>query len=141
VEEAMSENNAAPARHIAEFEEPSLITTLLAAAIIAIGIVAALAVYKIHRQDDLAARAADWAKTFIRSSPVVEQQLGAVQHIKRVNEEHVSGKKPGWYLAYDVTGRRGMGVVEMRMTRIQYDDWRIPFAKLDEGQRKPVNLR
>jgi hypothetical protein len=141
LEEPVSEDNAAPTTDTTQYQEPGLVTTILAAVVIGVAIVAALAAYKIHNHDLIAAQAASWARTFIRSSPVVERQLGSVQHIKRIKEEHVSGKAPGWYLDYDVTGRHGMGVVEMRMTRIQYDDWNFPSAELNEGHRKPVNLR
>jgi hypothetical protein len=135
----VSEND--PVRERPATPPPPVGTTIVAAGVIAFGIVAAIALYTIHHRDYLAEQADSWARTFIRSSPVVEEQLGRVKNVKQVSEDHVAGKAPGWYLDYDVTGRRGMGVVDMRMTPYQYDDWRIPFAELDESQHKPINLR
>jgi hypothetical protein len=117
------------------------VTTVVSTAIIAIVIAIGFTVYTIHHRDDLSAYANSWAKTFIRSSPVIEQQLGHVQTIKRISEEDLSGKSPGWYVDYDVTGRHGMGVVEMRLTSTEYEGWNVPLAELNEGHRKPVNLR
>lgn len=137
----MSQDNTAPARLTTEDQGPTWLTTIVGAAIIVLGIVIAFAVYTIHHHDYLSAQADSWARTFIRSSPVVEQQLGRVQTDRQINEQHLSGKSPGWFLDYDVSGRHGMGVVEMRLNPSQYDGWRVPLAQLDEGHRKPVNLR
>jgi hypothetical protein len=136
----MGQENNAPAGFTPEYAT-SWVTSFVSGAIIAIVIAIGFAIYTIHDRDDLSAQANNWAKTFIRSSPVVEQQLGRVQTIKRISEEDLSGRSPGWYVDYDVTGRHGMGMVEMRLTPIEYEGWNVPLAELDEGHRKPINLR
>jgi hypothetical protein len=140
-EDTVNQENAAPSRPTTEYRGATVLSTIVAAAIIASGMVIALVVYRIHQRDYLAAQADSSARTFIRSSPVVEQQLGRVQTVKQISEEHLSGKAPGWYLDYRVTGRRGKGMVEMRMNPSQYDYWNFPLAELDEGRRKPIDLR
>jgi hypothetical protein len=140
VRKIMSQDDSATPGPTTEHEH-AWITSIGSAAIIAIVIVIGFTVYTIHHRDDLSAYANSWAETFIRSSPVVEQQLGHVRTIKRISEEDLSGKSPSWYVDYDVTGRHGMGVVEMRLTPIEYQGWNVPLAELDEGHRKPINLR
>jgi hypothetical protein len=117
------------------------LTTLISIGVIALGIAIAFVVYSIHHRDLLSAQANSWARTFISSSPVVEEHLGHVQTVKEVTEKLPSGKATAWNLDYDVTGRSGTGVVEMRMKPGQYDQWSVQLAELDEGQRKPINLR
>jgi hypothetical protein len=136
----MSEDNTAPPGLSTEYA-PTWVSSIVSVAIIAIVIVIGFEAYTIYHRDYLSAQANSWARTFIRSSPVVEQQLGRVQTVKQISEEHLSGKSPGWYLDYDVTGRDGMGVVDMRLNPSQYDSWSVPSAELNEGHRKPVNLR
>jgi hypothetical protein len=136
----MSQDDSAT-RELTTKHERIWVTRVAGATIIAIIIIVGFTVYTIHHRDELSAYANSWAKTFIRSSPVVEQQLGHVQTIKRISEQDLSGKSPGWYVEYDVTGRHGMGVVEMRLTPIEYEGWNVPVAELDEGHRKPINLR
>ena len=117
------------------------ITTIIGAAIIVLGVVIVVVVYNIHHHDFLAAQADNWARLFVRSSPVVEEQLGQVQAVKRVSEEHVDGKAPGWYLDYHVRGQDKAGTVEMRLRPNEYQGWRVPLAELVEGHHPPVNLR
>jgi hypothetical protein len=99
----MSQNDSAPG--LTTEHENGWVTSIVSVAIIAIAIAIGFTVYTIHHRDDLSAYANSWAKTFIRSSPVVEQQLGHVQTIRRISEKDRSGKLPGWYVDYDVTGR------------------------------------
>jgi hypothetical protein len=137
----MSENNPAPETPAAEARDSSSLTNLIGIAIIVCGAVIVFFVYTIHRRDCLSAQADSWARGFIRSSPVVERQLGHVQNIKRINESLLSGNLPGWYLDYDVSGRRGQGTVAMQMNTTRYGDWDVPSAELEETHRKPINLR
>jgi hypothetical protein len=110
------------------------------AAIVAL-VAIAFVTYTVHHKDDLATQANTFASTFITSSPVVEQQLGAVQQVRVIKEQHQTGKAPGWYLAYDVSGRRMNGVVDMRLTpNPDFDLWNVHLAKLDIGH-KTINLR
>jgi hypothetical protein len=136
----MSQDDSATAGLTTEHENVWF-TSIASVAIIAIAIAIGYTVYTIHHRDDLSAYANSWAETFVRSSPVVEQQLGHVQTIKRISEEDLSGKSPGWYVDYDVTGRHRMEVGEMRLTATEYEGWNVPLAELDESHRKPVNLR
>jgi hypothetical protein len=98
--------------------------------------------YNIRHRDERAAQAADFAKIFIQSSPVVERQLGEVRAVKEVEEQHHTGKAVGWFLNYDVTGERRTGTVEMLLTpNPNYGQWNVPMAKLEMDHIKPVNLR
>lgn len=137
----MGDDNAVPEKYANDPRDSSRLTNIIGIAIIVCAGVIAFFAYTIHRRDYFSARADSWAKVFIRSSPVVEQQLGHVSHIKRINESHLSGKSPGWYLDYDVSGRRGQGTVLIRMNTNQYDDWDVPSAELEKDHRQPINLR
>ncbi len=105
------------------------------------------AIYSIHHRDYLSSQANSFARTFIRSSPVVQEQLGKVQQVVESKEQHETGKDAGWYLVYKVTGRRAEGVVDLRLTPnaelsgfnvpVQ---WNVPMAALDV-KNKTVNLR
>lgn len=98
--------------------------------------------YKIRHKDERAAQAANFAKIFIQSSPVVERHLGEVRAVKEVEEQHRTGKAVGWFLDYDVTGQQRTGTVEMLLTpNPNYGQWNVPMAKLQMDHIKPVNLR
>jgi hypothetical protein len=98
-------------------------------------------VYTTLHRDRVSDEAASWAKTFIQSSPVVEQQLGRVQTVKEVKEQHQAGKTPGWYIDYDVAGRHGAGEVEMRLTPDVSGDFNVPQAELVKDHARPIDLR
>jgi hypothetical protein len=98
-------------------------------------------VYTTLHRDRVSDDAASWAKTFIQSSPVVEQQLGHVQTVKEVKEHHQADKTPGWYLDYDVAGRRRARQVEMRLIPDVSGDFNVPQAELVRDPARPINLR
>jgi len=117
-------------------------STLAGALVIVVLIGIAFVGYTIHHRDTLAAQARDFAKIFIRSSPVVEEQLGQVRSMKVVKEQHRTGDARGWYLDYDVTGQQKTGTVDLRLTsNPNYGQWNLPLAVLRIDHRKPVNLR
>jgi hypothetical protein len=142
LEETVSPENTNPEEELpTENQVSSRFTNLIGIVIIICAAAIAFVVYTTHRHDYLSAQADSWGKVFIQSSPVVEEQLGRVRVIKLINEEYLSGKTRGWYLDYDVSGRRGQGTIAMRMNSSQYDDWNIPSAELEKDHHKPINLR
>jgi hypothetical protein len=113
---------------------------LAVAALVGIALVIFIGFHMYHR-DQSGDQANSFARTFIRNSPVVQEQLGKVERVKQIEDQHQSGKHPGWYLDYDVTGRRGSGVVDFRLTpNPDYGVWNVPVAKLDRGH-ETVALR
>lgn len=105
------------------------------------------AVAMVHHRDYLATRANIFARTFINSSPVVEQHLGTVRQVVKVEERHQTGKAAGWYLDYDVHGSQAQGVVDLRLIQSRNSlswempvQWNVPLAILETGNRS-VNLR
>jgi Cytochrome oxidase complex assembly protein 1 len=116
-------------------------TLISAGIIVALGIII-FAVYKIDHREQSADQAASFAAVFIKSSPVVEQQLGEVRGMKEVKERHATGAARGWYLDYRVTGQDKTGTIEMRLTpNSNYGQWNVATADLQVGQQKPVTLR
>jgi hypothetical protein len=115
---------------------------MLVPAVVIVGIVAAAyAGYRAHQNADVANQASVFASNFIRSSPIVQSQLGKVEELKKIKEKHLTGQRPGWYLHYDVIGHRASGLVDMRITpNPNYDSWNVPVAQLDVCQ-KSVGLR
>jgi hypothetical protein len=97
-------------------------------------------VYRFHRHDVLSSQAINLGKTFIHSSPVVEEKLGTVKAIKETSEKHRTSPEPGWYVDFDVSGKRASGVVEMRMRKTN-DQWHVPSAKLQMGHSEVISLR
>jgi hypothetical protein len=53
-----------------------------------IGVIVIYEVYRFHRHDELSAQAINLGKTFIHSSPVVEENLGTVKAVKETSEKH-----------------------------------------------------
>jgi hypothetical protein len=108
--------------------------------VLVIGVIVIFQIYRIRRHDLLSAQAIDLGKTFIHSSPVVEEDLGTVKAVKETGEEHRTGPAPGWYVDFDVLGKRKSGVVEMRLRKAN-DEWYVPSAKLKIGHTEVVSLR
>ncbi len=103
--------------------------------------------FSIHHKDYLATQAKSFARTFIKSSPVVQDHLGTVQNVVETKEQHESGKASGWYLDYKVTGRRAQGVVDMHLRQSSHIggwnvpvQWNVSSANLNVKD-KTVNLR
>ncbi len=107
---------------------------------IVIGVIVAFQISRIRRHDLLNAQAIDFGKTFIHSSPLVEEDLGTVTTVKETTEEHRTRQAPGWYIDFDVSGKRRSGVVEMRL-RNANGEWHVPSAELKIGHAEAVSLR
>lgn len=123
-----------------------LLRLLLGGAIVvALGVII-FVIYTIHHKDYLTAQANSFARTFISSSPVIEGQLGEVQRVEKLKEQHQTGNASGWYLDYDVTGQHADGVVDMRLQQNAKAagwnvpvQWNVPSANL-EVNHKSLNL-
>jgi hypothetical protein len=107
--------------------------------IIVLGVIAYFA-YSLMMHDESASQAKEIAQTFIRSSPVLQTDLGKVTAIRELNEKHESGTKPVWLIDYDVTGQKTSGKVEMKLRRVE-GLWNMPLAELHVDHHSPVNLR
>lgn len=105
-----------------------------------IGAIVVYEIYRFHRHDALSAQAINLGNTFIYSSPVVEKNLGTVKAVKETSEEYRTSSAPGWYVDFDVSGKRGSGVVEMRMRKTN-DQWHVPSAQLQMGHSQVISLR
>jgi hypothetical protein len=135
VERMRSESSAPPT----DYQSGSL-QVAISVALIVIGAIVIFEIHRVRRQDALASQATDLAETFIHSSPVVEEDLGSVQLAKETGEQHRSNPPPGWYVNFNVFGKRRSGVVEMRLRNVN-GQWLVPSALLMIGHREPVNLR
>lgn len=107
--------------------------------IIVLGVIAYFA-YSLMMHDESASQAKEIAQTFIRSSPVLQIDLGKVTAIRELNEKHEGGTKPVWLIDYDVTGQKTSGKVEMKLRRVE-GLWNMPLAELHVDHHPPVNLR
>jgi hypothetical protein len=117
-------------------------TSLIGAGIIIVGAVIIFTVYTFLHRDEVQQQVASFATVFIKSSPVVEQQLGDVHAVKEVKERRITGVSPGWYLDYMVAGQNKTGNIEMRLTpNPNYGQWSVALAKLKVDHGTPVNLR
>lgn len=121
-------------------DESRSLKVAISLAIIVIGAIVIFEIYRVRRHDLLASQAIDLGETFIHSSPLVEEALGSVQTVKETREEHRSNPAPGWYVDFDVSGKRRSGVVEMRLQNAN-GQWHVPSAELKMGPRGPMNLR
>ncbi|HUN58546.1 MAG TPA: hypothetical protein VMU41_10565 [Candidatus Binataceae bacterium] len=114
---------------------------LMAAAGLAVIVSIAFIGSHFYHRDQREIQANSFGRAFIHDSPVVEEQLGTVERVKKIEEQHQSGNRPGWYLDYDVTGRRASGVVDLRLTPSpNYGVWNVPLAQLDRNH-ETVALR
>lgn len=121
-------------------DESRSLKVVISLAVIVIGAIVIFEIFRVRRHDLLASQAIDLGETFIYSSPLVEEDLGSVQTVKKTREEHRLNPAPGWYLDFDVSGKRRSGVVEMRLQNAN-GQWHVPSAELKTGHRGPVNLR
>lgn len=115
---------------------------ILIAASAALGLLALIYVgYRIHHKDMLASQADSFARTFIQDSPIIQRELGHVNKVKEIGEQHKTAERPGWYLDYAVDGSRSNGRVDMRLTPSEnYASWNIDLANLQLAH-KSLSLR
>jgi hypothetical protein len=109
----------------------------------AIGLVVALTVIcffvlRYYRTAQMTAQAKNVAVLFIKSSPNVEKNLGAVIKVTPQSAAKTSGAMPTWKVDFNVSGKKGQGTVDMLVSN-NGGNWNIPDAKLDSGG-KTVNL-
>lgn len=100
-------------------------------------VIIAFVVYKIKTRDTSESQALKVATTFVRSSPVVEENLGTVSALKESNEQHVDGQ--GWTVDFNVTGMKSHGTVALTLHK-QNGAWTFSSAELERGHGKPTNL-
>jgi cytochrome oxidase complex assembly protein 1 len=118
--------------------EPGNIANVLGSIGIAIVVAAVIfAVYTIRTRDQMASQALNLGKTFIHSSPVVEEDLGPVASMKKRAEKRIAGK--GWIVDFDVTGTKARGSVELLMQK-KAGEWTFSQADLKTGRGKTSNL-
>jgi hypothetical protein len=115
-------------------------TPAIGLAVIVIAAAVIFEIYRVRRHDLLGSEAMSVGETFIYSSPVVEEKLGSVQMVRKTMEERRLNPAPGWYIDFEVSGRRRSGVVEMQL-RNENGQWQVPSAELKFGPNGPVNLR
>jgi len=112
----------------------------LSVLIIVILCVAAYLAYHFTMRDESADQANALAQTFIRSSPVIQTDLGKVTAMKEISENHVTGAKPFWAVDYDVTSGQKSGEAEFKMTKAE-GLWSVPSAQLKMDHQPMINLR
>jgi len=121
--------------------EGGMLRALLAGGIFIVLAAIVFGIFAVQRRERVASQADTFARTLIQNSPVVQEQLGKVEQVEKLNEHHETGIASGWYLDYDVIGRHARGVVDMRLTPGRsVDNWNVVVADLGSGQ-KSVNLR
>jgi len=112
----------------------------LSVLIIVILCVAAYLAYHFTMRDESADQANALAQTFIRSSPVIQTDLGKVTAMKEISENHVTGAKPFWAVDYDVASGQKSGEAEFKMTKAE-GLWSVPSAQLKMDHQPMINLR
>lgn len=112
----------------------------LSVLIVAVLCVAAYLAYHFAMRDESADQANALAQTFIRSSPVLQTDLGKVTAMKEVSENHVAGAKPFWAVDYDVTSGARSGEAEFKMTKAN-GLWSVPSAELKIDHKPMINMR
>jgi hypothetical protein len=121
-------------------EESRWLRAVICLVALVIGVIVIFQIYRIRRHEVLSAHALGVGETFIHSSPVVEEDLGTVKAVKETRAVHHTSPAPGWYVDFDVLGKRKSGVVEMRLHKAN-DEWHVPSAKLKIGHTEVVSLR
>lgn len=109
--------------------------------VIIIGVVV-FVVYTITTRDRMASQALKITQTFVRSSPVVESDLGHVISLKKIGEQSVGDGWIGtrnWMVDFDVTGKKASGTVQI-LVKKQNGQWGFARADLRQGQSKPTSL-
>ena len=109
--------------------------------VIIIGAVVFVA-YTISTRDRMASQALKITRTFVRSSPVVETDLGQVISMKKIGEQRVGNGWIGtrsWAVDFDVTGKKTSGTVQV-LVRKENGEWSFARADLQQGHGKPTNL-
>ena len=121
--------------------EANWILILVAAAVV-VGITSLIYVgFRIRHNDAMAERADSFARAFIQNNRAVRRELGPVTDIKQIGEQYHKGKRPGWYLDYDVEGSHSDGRIDMRLLPTQnYTSWSVALANLSSGN-KSISLQ
>lgn len=108
--------------------------------IVIIVVAVAFGVYTVRSRDRMASQALHLTSVFIKSSPVVEKDLGSVISIKESSEKRVDGRR--WMVDYTVTGKKARGTVDfvLKKTDGNWGSWKYLEANLKTGEGKTSNL-
>jgi hypothetical protein len=106
--------------------------------IIVVCAIAAVAYYYL-RGVNMAKQAETVSSSFVKSSPVVETNLGAIVKMKEISAGRVQGSANKWRVEYRVTGQKAQGSVDILVQNAK-GNWNVPSAQLHETGGKPVNL-
>jgi Cytochrome oxidase complex assembly protein 1 len=100
--------------------------------------IAAAAYYYLHWVN-MAKQAETVSSSFVKSSPVVERDLGTIVRMKEISAGRAHGRANQWIVEYHVSGQKGTGSVQVVVQNAE-GNWNVPGASLMEAGRKPINL-
>jgi Cytochrome oxidase complex assembly protein 1 len=99
----------------------------------------AAAAYYYLRGVNMAKQAETVSSSFVKSSPLVERDLGAIVSMKEIAAGRVHGSTNQWIVEYHIAGQKGTGSVQVVVQKAR-GNWNVPDASLMEAGRKPINL-
>ncbi len=124
----------------AEQAQGSSWATIIGVVLMAIFIIGAFSIFHMRQSHDLSHDAIGVARNFIRNSPLVDQNLGAVRTVQATAERSGgTDDAPTYALDFNVSGAKATGIVKVSVAHAR-DEWQVRAANLDlDG--KQVNLR
>jgi Cytochrome oxidase complex assembly protein 1 len=117
----------------------TVVRGVMAVFAILVVIAIAAAAYYYLRGVNMAKQAETVSSSFVKSSPVVERDLGTIVRMREIAAGRVHGSANQWIVEYRVTGQRGTGSVQVVVENAK-GNWNVPGASLMEPGRKPINL-
>ena len=87
----------------------------------------------------MAKQAETVSSSFVKSSPLVEKNLGSVVVMKEISAGRVHGSANEWKVEYSVIGKKARGSVYVSVQKTK-GNWNVPSAQLVETGGKSVNL-
>jgi hypothetical protein len=114
--------------------------TIIGVVLVAIFIIVCFSIFHMRQSHDLSKDAVGIARNFIRNSPVIDQNLGAV-HAVQATSERSGGTEdsPTYALDFNVSGAKATGIVKVDVAYAR-DQWQVQSGDLDLNG-KTYNLR
>ncbi len=123
-----------------EQEQGGSWATIIGVVLMAIFIIGAFSIFHMRQERDLSQDAVGIARNFIRNSPVVDQNLGAVRTVQATSESSGGAEdSPIYALDFNVSGAKAAGIVKVSVAYAR-DQWQVQSGDLDLNG-KSYNLR
>ena len=114
--------------------------TIIGVVLMATFIIGAFSIFHMRQAHDLSKDAVGIAGNFIRNSPVIDQNLGAVHTVQATSERGGGSEdSPTYALDFNVSGAKATGIVKVNVAYAR-DQWQVQSGDLDLNG-KNYNLR